>query len=180
MENRITEPAISKKVTKSLDLIIGQLVLIKNHWKGPFDPTYIYNHWISGIPNKSTVLLTRPDGKEKKCNIHHVKLVTSLDVTTLGHSSNVEHPTDAFQQFQDSIQQDTSNDVMFVAIPPTTCTTYDQRQRDHKYTFAYYKGKRLKSSYIKIQYKYYHVSLEEILTKSKFKNLTLVVLGLHW
>ena len=32
------------------------------------------------ILNDSTVLLTTPHGKEKKCNIHHVKLVSSLEV----------------------------------------------------------------------------------------------------
>ena len=85
-ENRITVPAINKKVTKASDHKIGQLVLIKNHWKRPFDMIYIYNFLVAGIPNKSTVLLTTPDGREKKCNIHHVKLVSSLDLTTLNHS----------------------------------------------------------------------------------------------
>ena len=65
VENRITKPAINKKVTKTSDLKIGQLVLIKNQWKGQFDPTYIYDHWVAGIPNESTVLLTTPEGREK-------------------------------------------------------------------------------------------------------------------
>ena len=104
-QNRITKPAINIKVTKASDLKKGQLVFIKNHQKGPFNPTYIYDHWVVGIPNESTVLLTTPDGKDKKCNIHHVKLVSSLDMTTISHSSQVEPPTGTFQQFQDSIQQ---------------------------------------------------------------------------
>ena len=79
-ENRIAKPATNKKVTKASDLIIGQLVLVKNHHKGPFDPTYIYDHWVADIPNDSTVSLTAPDSKEKKCNIHDVKPVSSLDV----------------------------------------------------------------------------------------------------
>ena len=118
MENRITEPAIDKNVTKASDLKIGQLVLIKNHWKGPFDLTYIYDHWVAGIPNKSTVLTTASDGREKKGNIHHVKPVSSLDVTNSGHSSNVELPTGAFQQFWDSIKQDTSNYVSVWGFSP--------------------------------------------------------------
>ena len=118
VENRITEIAIDKKVTKTSDLKIGQLVLIKNHQKGPFNQTYIYNHWIAGIPNESTVLLTAPDDREKNWNIHHVKLVSSLDVTTHGQSSKVEPPTGAFQQFWDSIQQDTSNDVGVCGYSP--------------------------------------------------------------
>ena len=40
-ENRSTKPAISKRVTRASDLKIGQLVLIKNHQKSPFDLTYI-------------------------------------------------------------------------------------------------------------------------------------------
>ena len=110
-ENRITKPAIDKKVTKVSDLKIGQLVLIKNHQKGPFHPTYIYDHQVAYIPNESTVLLTTADGKEKKCNIHHVKLVSSLDMTSVGHSSQVEIPTGASQQFQHSIQQNSSTSV---------------------------------------------------------------------
>ena len=103
-ENRTTKQAIDKKVTKAYDLKIGQLVLINNLRTGPFDLTYIYNHQVVGILNESKVLLTRPDGKEKRCNIHHVKLVSSLDMTSVGHSSQVEIPTGTFQQFWDSIQ----------------------------------------------------------------------------
>ena len=109
VENRSIKPAINKKVTKASDLKIGQLVLIKNHQKGPFNPTYICDHQVIGIPNKSTVLLTTPDGKERKCNIHHVKPVSPLGVTTLNHSP--ELPTGTFQQFCDSIQHVTGNDV---------------------------------------------------------------------
>ena len=78
-QNRIAEPATNKKITRASDLKIGQLVLVKNHHKGPFDPTYIYDHWVAEILNNSIVLLTTPDGKERKCNIHHVKLVSSLE-----------------------------------------------------------------------------------------------------
>ena len=57
VENRSTKPAINKKVTKGSDLKIGQLILIKNHWKGPFVPTYIYNHLVAGIPTKAQYYL---------------------------------------------------------------------------------------------------------------------------
>ena len=100
-ENRIAKPATDKKVTNSSNLRLGQLVLVKNHCKDPFDSTYIYNHWVAGILNESTVLLTTPDGREKKCNVHHIKLVSSLDVYV---GSQVEIPTGALPQFQDSIQ----------------------------------------------------------------------------
>ena len=117
-DNRKTEPAIDKKVTKALDPKIGQLVLIMNHWKGLFNPTYIYNHQVAGIPNESTVLLTTLDGKEKNCNIHHVKPISSLDMTTHGHSSKVELFTGTFQQFWDNIQQETSDDVSVCGYSP--------------------------------------------------------------
>ena len=96
-ENRMTEPAANKKIASVSDLKIGQLVLIKKHHKGPFHPTYIYDHWVAEILNDSMVLLTTPDGKEKKCNIHHVKLVSSLEVYV---SSQVEVSIGAFPKFQ--------------------------------------------------------------------------------
>ena len=89
-ENRIAKSETNKKVTKASNLKIDQWVPVKNHHKGPFDPTYIYNHWVAGIPNNSTVLLTTPGGKERKCNIHHVKPVSSLNVCV---GSQMETPT---------------------------------------------------------------------------------------
>ena len=74
-----------------------------------------------------------PDGRERLCNIHHVNPISTLDMTT---NSNVECPTGTFQQSQDSIQQDTSSEGS-----PTTHTTYNQKLRDHKNIFGYYKRK---------------------------------------
>ena len=93
-ENRRADPAENKKIAKARDLKIGQLVFIIDHQKGTFEPTYIFDHRVSGILNNSTVMLTTPDGKEKKCNIHHIKPVTPLDVFTY-----------AFDQFQESIKK---------------------------------------------------------------------------
>ena len=101
-ESRMAEPAANKKIINASDLKIGQLVLVNNHHKGPFNSTYIYNHQVVEIINDSMVLLNTPDGKEKKCNIHHVKLVSSLEVYT---GSQVEVPIGMFPQFQDSIKQ---------------------------------------------------------------------------
>ena len=101
-ENRMAEPAANKNIISASDPRRGQLVLLKNHCKGPFNPTYNYNHWIAEILNDSTVLLTTPDGKEKKCNIHHVKVVSSLEVYV---GSQAEVLIGAFPQFQDSIKQ---------------------------------------------------------------------------
>ena len=101
-ENRMAEPAANKKITRASDLKKGQLVLVKNHCKGPFDPTYIYNHRVAQILNDSMVLLTTLDGKEKKCDIHHVKPVSSLEMYV---GLQAEVPIGAFTQFQDSIKQ---------------------------------------------------------------------------
>ena len=92
LETRITEPVDTRKVTKAIDLKIGQLVSVKDHCKGTFNPSYIFDHRGACIINDSTVLLTIPDGKEKRCNIHHIKLVTALEVSA-----------SASQQLQDGI-----------------------------------------------------------------------------
>ena len=93
-ENRRADPAENKKITKTSDLKIGQLVFVKDYHKGTFDATYIFDHRVSGILNDSTVMLTTPDGKEKKCNIHHIKPITPVDVFT-----------NAFNQFQYSVKK---------------------------------------------------------------------------
>ena len=101
----MVELAAVKKITSTSDLKIGQFVLVKNQCKGPIHPTYIYNHWVVKVLNDSTILLTTPDGKEKKCNIHHMKLVSSLEVHV---SSQAETPEGAFPKFWDSIIQSSS------------------------------------------------------------------------
>ena len=98
----MADPAANKKITSASDLKIGQLVLVKNHCKGLLDPTYIYDHQVVEILNDSTILLTTPDGKEKKCNIHHVKPVPSIEMYI---GSQAEVPIGTFLQFQDSIKQ---------------------------------------------------------------------------
>ena len=92
--NRRADPTENRKITKASDLKIGQLVFIKDHHKGTFDPTYIFDYRVSGKLNDSTVMLTTPDGKEKKCSFHHIKPITPVDVFT-----------HAFDQFQDSMKK---------------------------------------------------------------------------
>ena len=93
-ENRSIDPAANKQVVKATDLKVGQLVFVKNHQKGTFGPSYVFDHRVTGIVKDSTVILTTPDGKEKKCNIHHIKLTTALNAST-----------SAFKQFQENIQK---------------------------------------------------------------------------
>ena len=93
-ENRRTDPVENKtKITKATDLKIGQVVLVIDHWKGTSNPTYTYDHRASEILNDST-----PDGKERKCNIHHLKEMTPVDTST-----------NAFIQFQDNIKKTPCN-----------------------------------------------------------------------
>ena len=97
-ENKRTEPADNRKITKASDLKIGQLVFVKVHQKGTFNQSYIFDHTFVGILNDSTVALITPDGKEKKCNIHHIKLMTALEASI-----------NTFSQFQDSIWKTPGN-----------------------------------------------------------------------
>ena len=97
-ENRINKPLDNRKVTKASDLKIVQLVFVKDHHKGTFDPRFTSDHRISAIMNESTVILTTPDSREKRCNIHHIKPVSALESTA-----------SAFKQFQNSIQKDSVN-----------------------------------------------------------------------
>ena len=94
-ENRVTKPTDNKKVTKSSDLKIGQLVFVKDLHQGTFNATYTFDNRISAIVNESTVILTTLDDREKRCNIHHIKPVSAL-----------ESSASAFQLFQDGIQKD--------------------------------------------------------------------------
>ena len=71
-----TDPAENKKITKASNLTIGQLIFVLDHCKDTFDPAYIYDHRLSGILNDRTGMLITPDGKEKKCNVHHNKPIT--------------------------------------------------------------------------------------------------------
>ena len=96
VENRVAEPISNRKVTKASDLKLGQLVFVKDHHKGTFDAAYTFAHRVSAIVNGNTVILITQDGTEKRCNIHHIKSVSTW-----------ESSASAFQQFQDNIQKDT-------------------------------------------------------------------------
>ena len=82
------------KYDKATDLKIGQLVLSKNNTGMVFDPKYIADHRVICIVNESVVILRTLDGKEKRCNIHNLKLVNTSQAFTL-----------AFRDFQESATQ---------------------------------------------------------------------------
>ena len=60
-ENRVTKLIDNRKVTKASDLRIGQLVFVKDHCKGTFNPVSTFDHRISTIVNKSTMILSTPE-----------------------------------------------------------------------------------------------------------------------
>ena len=112
-ENRFTKHKNNRKVTKASDLKIGQLVFVKDHCKGPFDPSYTFDHRVAAIVKESTVVLTTPDGKEKRCNIHHIKPMYMAESTE-----------GAFQQFWDTIQKiqlACSKVTSIIHVQKTTC-----------------------------------------------------------
>ena len=103
-ENKSTEPADHRKVTKASELQIGQIVFVKDQ-KGTFDLSYIFDHRVAGILNDNMVVLTTPDEKERKCNIHHIKPVTALEAST-----------SKFSKFQDSIQNTSEKELLMKQI----------------------------------------------------------------
>ena len=91
----IKDPVEERKFDKASDLKIGQLVLIKNHTAPTFQSTYLAGHRVLKILNDSTIIVSSPDRKEKKCNIHHVKPISP----TTAFSS-------AFEEFQKSVTKE--------------------------------------------------------------------------
>ena len=69
--------------------------MIKNHTTSTFQPKYLADYRVTKIVNDSTVVVSSPDGKEKKFNIHHVKAISH---TTAFIS--------AFEEFQKSISKE--------------------------------------------------------------------------
>ena len=76
------DPVEERKFNETSDLKIGQLVLLKNHTMSTFQSKYLADHRVIKIVNDSTVIVFSPDGKEKKCDIHHVKSIFPTTVFT--------------------------------------------------------------------------------------------------
>ena len=89
-----TDPVEERKFNKASDLKIWQLILIKKHTASTFQPTYLADHRVVKIVNDSTVIVSSPDRKEKKCNIHHVEPISLTAFTS------------AFEEFQKSIAKE--------------------------------------------------------------------------
>ena len=88
-------PVEERKFDKASDLKIGQLVLIKIHTVSAFQPKYLADHRVIKIVNNSTVIVSSPGGKEKKCHIHYVNPISPTTAFT-----------SAFEKFQKSITKE--------------------------------------------------------------------------
>ena len=79
---QINDPEEERKYDQVSNLKTGQLVLIKNHTTSTFQPKYLADHKVIKIVNDSTVIVSSPNGKEKKCNIHHIKAISPTTMFT--------------------------------------------------------------------------------------------------
>ena len=67
-ENRLskTDTLECNKNFKSYNFKVGQLMTVKNHLKGTFNPKFISDYRILDIINKHTLLIQSPNGKTRK------------------------------------------------------------------------------------------------------------------
>ena len=55
---------------------------MKNHNAKAFQPKYLADHPIIKIIYENTVIVVTSDGREWKCNIHHIKPITPVEAFT--------------------------------------------------------------------------------------------------
>ena len=91
------DPVEERKFDKASDFKIQQLVLIKNHTASTFQPKYLADHRVLKILNDSMVIISFPDRREEKCNMHCVKPYPTTAFTS------------AFEEFQKSVTKEVKN-----------------------------------------------------------------------
>ena len=74
-ENRLLKTIMLEcnKNFKSHHFKVGQLIIVKNHLKGMFDPKFISDYRIVDTINEHTLLIQSPDGKTRKINVNDTK-----------------------------------------------------------------------------------------------------------
>ena len=79
-ENRLlkTDTLECNKNFKSHHFKVGQLITVKNHLKGMFDPKFISDYRILDIISECTLLIQSPDGKTRKITINDAKPVSAI------------------------------------------------------------------------------------------------------
>ena len=55
---------------------------MKNHNVRAFQSKYVANYRVIKIVNESTVIVASPDGRERKCNINHIKPMSPTETFT--------------------------------------------------------------------------------------------------
>ena len=60
---------------------VGQLIAVKNHLKGTFNPKFISYYRVLHIINEHTLLIQSPGGKTRKINVNDAKPVSAISVT---------------------------------------------------------------------------------------------------
>ena len=74
---RQSESETEKKHKSTKHCKEGQLVLIKNLNVRAFLPKYLADYRIIKVVNENTAKVVSPDGRERQCNIHHIKPISS-------------------------------------------------------------------------------------------------------
>ena len=59
----------------------GQLIAVKNHLKGTFNPKFISDYWVLDTINEGTLLIQSPNGKTRKINVNDAKPVSAISAT---------------------------------------------------------------------------------------------------
>ena len=82
-ENRLlkTDMLECNKNFKSHHFKVGQLITVKNHLKGTFNPKFISDYRILNIINECTLLIQSPNGKMRKINVNDAKPVSAISAT---------------------------------------------------------------------------------------------------
>ena len=82
-ENRLlkTNTLECNKNFKSHHFKVGQLIIVKNHLKGTFDPKFISDYLVLDIINECTLLVQSPNGKTRKIHVNDAKPVSAISAT---------------------------------------------------------------------------------------------------
>ena len=82
-ENRLlkTDTLEHNKNFKSHHSKVGQLIAVKNHLKGAFNPNFISDYRVLDIINECTLLIKSSSGKTRKINVNDAKPVSAILAT---------------------------------------------------------------------------------------------------
>ena len=76
-----TDTLECNKNFKSHHFKVGEVITVKNHLKGTFDPKFISDYQVLDIINEHTLLIQSPNGKTRKINVNDAKPVSAISAT---------------------------------------------------------------------------------------------------